>query len=260
MATYTTEIASDKLISDNPIHQRLLKAYLAAKPWISGDLLEIGCGEGRGVDELLPLAKSYLGLDKIGEVITMLQGKYPGVDFRQAVIPPFKGFKDESYDTIVSFQVIEHIEDDRLFLEEIYRMLKPGGKAIISTPNNTHTLSRNPWHVREYLPQELIDLSSGVFDRVEANGIGGNQKVWDYHEANRKSVQKIMRFDVLDLQHRLPAWVLRMPYEILNRFNRNRLHRQQGDSVVSISHEDYPLVDNPEKGLDLFYILWKKEE
>ena len=45
MATYTTEIASDKLISDNPIHQRLLKAYIAAKPWISGNLLEIGTHE-----------------------------------------------------------------------------------------------------------------------------------------------------------------------------------------------------------------------
>lgn len=258
MATYTTEIASDKLQSDNPIHQRLLKAYIAAKPWISGDLLEVGCGEGRGVEELLPLADSYIGLDKIGEVISMLQGKFPGVDFRQAVIPPFEGFADNSFDTIVSFQVIEHIENDRLFLQEIYRMLKPGGKAIISTPNNTHTLSRNPWHVREYIPQELIDLSAGIFDRVEAKGIGGNEKVWAYHEANRASVQKIMRFDIFDLQHKLPASILRMPYEILNRLNRNKLHKQQGNSVLDITHEDYPVVEDPSRGLDLFYILWKK--
>mgnify|MGYP000660137259 FL=1 len=112
MATYTTEIASDKLISDNPIHQRLLKAYIAAKPWISGNLLEIGCGEGRGVEELLPHAEQYLGLDKIGEVIQTLQNKYPGVEFKQAVIPPFEGIADNTYDTIVSFQVIEHIEND----------------------------------------------------------------------------------------------------------------------------------------------------
>ncbi|MAN88988.1 MAG: SAM-dependent methyltransferase [Algoriphagus sp.] len=258
MATYTTEIASDKLVSDNPIHQRLLKAYIAAKPWISGNLLEIGCGEGRGVETLLPLADSYVGLDKIGEVIADLEKKFPGVDFRQAVIPPFQGFEDESFDTIVSFQVIEHIQNDRLFLQEIYRMLKSGGKAIISTPNNTHTLSRNPWHIREYVPQQLIDLSAGIFDKVEAKGIGGNEKVWTYHEANRQSVQKIMRFDIFDLQYKLPAWILRMPYEILNRMNRNKLHQQQGDSVVQITHEDYPLVDDPKKGLDLFYILWKK--
>ena len=242
MATYTTEIASDKLISDNPIHQRLLKAYIAAKPWISGDLLEVGCGEGRGVEELLPLAKSYIGLDKIGEVISMLKAKFPGVDFRQTVIPPFDGFGDNSFDTIVSFQVIEHIQDDRLFLQEIYRMLKRGGKAIISTPNITHTLSRNPWHEREYKPQELIDLAGGIFDKVQAKGIGGNEKVWAYHEANRKSVQKIMRFDIFGLQYRMPASLLRMPYEILNRLNRNKLHQQRGNSVVEITHHVFPVV------------------
>jgi len=258
MATYTTEIASDKLVSDNPIHQRLLKAYIAAKPFISGNLLEVGCGEGRGVEQLLPLAASYVGLDKIGEIIEMLQKRFPGVDFRQAVIPPFVGFEANSFDTIVSFQVIEHIPDDKLFLQEIYRMLKPGGKAIISTPNITHTLSRNPWHEREYTPQELIDLAAGIFDSVQANGIGGNEKVWTYHEANRKSVQKIMRFDIFDLQHKLPASILRMPYEILNRMNRNKLHKEQGKTVVDISHEDYLVVEDPMKGLDLFYVLGKR--
>lgn len=258
MATYTTEIASDKLISDNPIHQRLLKAYFAAQPWISGKLLEVGCGEGRGVDVLLPHAESYLGLDKISEVISSLKKKYPKVAFEQAVIPPFATIKDNSFDTVVSFQVIEHIKDDRLFLEEIYRVLKPGGKAIISTPNINHTLSRNPWHEREYTPEQLISLSEKIFDSVDAKGVGGTEKVWSYHEANRKSVQKIMRFDIFDLQHKLPASILRMPYEILNRMNRNKLHKEQGSSVVDINHEDYPLVDDPSEGLDLFYIMRKK--
>ncbi|MDR7129209.1 SAM-dependent methyltransferase [Algoriphagus sp. 4150] len=258
MATYTTEIASDKLVSDNPIHQRLLKAYIAAQPWISGKLLEVGCGEGRGVETLLPLAESYLGLDKIQEVIDELKVRFPAVEFQQAVIPPFSGIADNSFDTVVSFQVIEHIPNDRLFLEEIYRVLKPGGKAVISTPNINHTLSRNPWHEREYTPKQLVDLCSSIFDSVEAKGVGGNGKVWAYHEANRKSVQKIMRFDIFDLQHKLPASILRIPYEILNRRNRNKLHEQQGKIVVDITHEDYPIVDDPAKGLDLFYILGKK--
>lgn len=258
MATYTTEIASDKLVSDNPIHQRLLKAYIAAKPFISGKLLEVGCGEGRGVETLLPLAESYLGLDKIQEVIDMLREKFPNVNFEQAVIPPFHGIDDNSYDTVVSFQVIEHIPNDKLFLQEIYRVLKPSGKAIISTPNINHTLSRNPWHEREYKPEELIRLCEEIFDSVAAKGIGGNEKVWAYHEANRKSVQKIMRFDIFDLQHKLPASILRKPYEFLNRMNRNKLHKEQGKSVVDISHEDYLVVEDPAKGLDLFYVLGKK--
>lgn len=258
MATYTTEIASDKLVSDNPIHQRLLKAYIAAKPFVRGKLLEVGCGEGRGVEVLMENIESYLGIDKIQEVIDNLKQKYPNAVFQQAVIPPFKDLKDNSFDTVVSFQVIEHIQNDRLFLEEIYRVLKPGGMAIISTPNIRHTLSRNPWHIREYTAKQLTELCKGIFDDVQPLGIGGNEKVWSYHEANRKSVQKIMRFDILNLQYRLPAFVLRWPYEILNRMNRDKLHKQQGSVVTDITHEDFLLVDHPDKGLDLFYILHKK--
>src|SRR5690554_821416 len=235
MTTYTTEIASDKLISDNPIHQRLLKAYIAAKPLVSGDLLEVGCGEGRGVEVLLSEVDSYHGLDKIPEVITNLRGRFPNVTFEQAVIPPFASIASNAYDTVVSFQVIEHIEDDQLFLEEIYRVLKPGGKAIISTPNIKHTLSRNPWHIRKYTPDQLKALCEGIFDTVETMGIGGNKKVWNYHEANRKSVRKIMRFDIFNLQYRLPASLLRIPYEVLNRINRNKLHKQEGGIVGEIS-------------------------
>ncbi|WP_209330473.1 class I SAM-dependent methyltransferase [Lunatimonas salinarum] len=257
MATYTTEIASDKLVSDNPIHQRLLKAYIAALPWVQGKLLEIGCGEGRGVEVLAPKADSYLGLDKIGEVIVRLRSKFPSYAFEQSVIPPFKSLESNAFDCIVSFQVIEHIREDRLFLEEIYRVLKPGGKAIISTPNIHFSLSRNPWHIREYTPAELVDLCSAIFTGVEAKGIGGNAKVMAYHEANRIAVNKIMRWDVLNLQHRLPASILKLPYEILNRLNRNRLRQQQGDRVTDIRHEDYLLLDSPDQALDLFYILTK---
>jgi 2-polyprenyl-3-methyl-5-hydroxy-6-metoxy-1,4-benzoquinol methylase len=257
MATYTTEIASDKLVSDNPIHQRLLKAYIAAKPLVSGKLLEVGCGEGRGVEVLMENVDSYLGIDKIQEVIDVLSGKYPQAKFQQAIIPPFWDLDDNSFDTVVSFQVIEHIKNDRLFLEEIKRVLRPGGKAIISTPNIQHTLSRNPWHIREYTAKQLKDLCESIFDNVQAMGIGGNEKVWTYHEANRKSVNKIMRFDIFNLQYKLPAAVLRWPYEILNRFNRKKLHKQQGNAVTDLSHEDYILEDNPEKGLDLFFVLRK---
>ena len=58
MGTYTTEITSDSLVSDNPIHQRLIKAYYLAQPYIQGDLLEVGCGEGRGIHLLTPHANS----------------------------------------------------------------------------------------------------------------------------------------------------------------------------------------------------------
>ncbi len=256
MSVYTTEIASDKIPSDNPIHQRLLKAYYAAKPFINGDLLELGCGEGRGVELLAPLASSYTGIDKIKEVVDRLGAKYPDYTFSDGVFPPFP-FEDNSFDSIITFQVIEHVKEDEDFVKEIYRVLKPGGVALMSTPNIKMTLSRNPWHEREYTGDQLKILCEKYFDKVDMRGIAGNEKVLEYHERNRKSVNKIMRFDILNLQYRLPSSVLRLPYDLLNRLNRNKLNETDDELVKSIHYEDYALNEKDEKNLDLFCILTK---
>ena len=256
MSIYTTEITSDKIPSDNVIHQRLLSAYHQAKPFIDGKLLELGCGEGRGVELLASLADSYVGIDKIGAVIDHLSERYPDYAFITGVFPPFP-FEDDSFDTIVTFQVIEHVKDDVGFLKEIHRVLKPGGKALITTPNIKMTISRNPWHKREYTGNELTDLSKKYFRKVDMNGIAGNEKVLEYYDRNRKSVKKIMRFDVLDLQRRLPARLLRLPYDILNRMNRNKLREVDKELVETVSHEDFSLVGQDEQNFDLFCVVTK---
>jgi SAM-dependent methyltransferase len=257
MAVYTTEIASDVIASDNPIHQRLLKAYYLAVDHIDGDLLEVGVGEGRGVELLAPNADSFVGIDKIDSVIENLKSKYPENDFRQMVIPPFSGLKDEAFDVVVSFQVIEHIRDDLAYLKEIHRVLKPGGKALITTPNIKMSLSRNPWHIREYTAEELTRLAKEVFPEVKMQGITGNEKVMAYYEDNKRSVNKMMRWDIFNLQYRLPAFMLKLPYELLNRMNRNKLKTSNVGLVSEIHHSDYLLSDDASSSLDLFCIMEK---
>lgn len=254
---YTTEITSEDIPSDNPIHQRLLKAYVVAENYIQGDVLEVGCGEGRGIDRILPRARSYSAIDKIADVIDGLKAKYPTGKFFSGNIPPLGPFADNSFDVVVTFQVIEHIQDDVTFLKEIHRVLKPGGLAMITTPNRPMSLSRNPWHIREYTGRELGDLAGKIFSRVEVKGISGNDKVMEYYERNRKSVEKITRWDFLDLQHRLPASVLRVPYEMLNRMNRNKLKSGADELVAGIRHEDYIVVESAENALDLLVLAYK---
>lgn len=254
---YTTEITSERILSDNPIHQRLFKAYVAADDYVWGDVLEVGCGEGRGVELLIKKASSFTAVDKIEEALQKLRAQFPSGKFIQMDLPPFHGLPDNSFDCVVSFQVIEHIQNDSFYLKEIHRVLKPGGIALITTPNRKMSLSRNPWHIREYLSSELASLASGIFSSVEMKGLTGNEKVMAYHEQNRKSVQRIMRWDIFNLQYRLPAWILRLPYEFLNRLNRNKL--QQGDDalVSSIRHEDYRVTEDADNALDLFLIVRK---
>lgn len=256
-SVYTTEITSESIPSDNPIHQRLLKAYVVAAGYVQGNLLEVGCGEGRGIDLLLPKISSYSAIDKIEPVINSLQKKYPQGKFIRGNIPPLSVFESDSFDSIVSFQVIEHIKDDALFLKEIYRVLKPGGLALLTTPNKPLSLSRNPWHIREYTAKELTELAKQFFDEVIMKGITGNDKVMQYYERNKKSVDKLMCWDVLNLQYNLPAALLRVPYEFMNRLNRNKLKDSADELVMSIQHEDYLLTDSGETALDLFLIVRK---
>jgi ubiquinone/menaquinone biosynthesis C-methylase UbiE len=254
---FTTEITSENIPSDNPIHQRLLRPYVLVKDWIRGDVLEVGCGEGRGIDLLMEKAKSYTAIDKIEPVVKKLQEKYPSGKFLSGNIPPLTSFADNSFDCVISFQVIEHIEDDHLFLKEINRVLRQGGTAWITTPNRPLSLSRNPWHVREYTSSELTDLAKKYFAQVEMKGIAGNEKIMQYYDRNKKSVDRMMRWDFLDLQHKLPASVLRIPYEMMNRMNRNKLKGQADELVTSIKQDDYIFSANAEKALDLFLIVRK---
>lgn len=256
MAIYTTEVTSAVIPSDNPIHQRLLSAYIHTKPYIKGDVLEVGCGDGRGAEILSSLADSYTAIDKLGEAIRDLQQKYPNATFLQMNIPPFTGIPDNKFDVVISFQVIEHIQPDEEYLREIHRVLKPGGKAIITTPNIKYSLTRNPWHIREYTAAQLEALCRKVFRAVDARGIHGNELVMEYYEENKRSVKKFTRFDIFKMQYWLPRQVLQIPYDILNRMNRNRLMEATG-VAAKIKASDYIMSNNPDKSLDLYYILEK---
>lgn len=254
---FTTEITSETIESDNPIHQRLYKAYVVATEYVGGSLLEVGCGEGRGISLLKPLVRHYTAIDKIEAAIADLKAQHPECTFIASDIPPFPISESATFDCVVSFQVIEHIRDDMYFLKEIHRMLKPSGIALLTTPNRRMSLSRNPWHIREYLPKELHRLAAQVFQDVTVKGITGNDKVMRYYEDNKAAVRRITRWDFLNLQYRLPAALLKIPYEILNRMNRNKLQKRDNTLVSGIRHEDYYVTDDAENALDLLLIVRK---
>lgn len=257
MAFSTTEITSHEIVSDNPIHQRLLFAYHEATNITDGQLLEVGCGVGRGIEILARHCDQYTGIDKNAELIAQLRQTYPAAQFVQQNVPPMTGIATGSYDCVVAFQVIEHIGNDDLFVKELHRMLKPKGQLILTTPNRKRSLTRNPWHVREYTAAGLETLLKRHFTKVKMYGVQGNQKVEQYMEQNRRSVEKITRFDILNLQYRLPRALLQIPYDILNRLNRRKLMDGDTGLVSEISHTDYFLDENADASLDLFYVAEK---
>ena len=252
----TTEITSAEIASDNPVHQRLLFPYVEAAGMVSGNVLEIGCGWGRGLELLTKAADHYTGIDKNRELINALSAEYRNATFVAANIPPLSTLASNTFDYIVTFQVIEHIQNDDLFIREAHRVLKPGGKLLLTTVNRAFSLTRNPWHVREYDANGLQALMGKHFPSVNTRGIHGNDKVMTYYEQNKESVKKLTRFDVFDLQHRLPRRLLQVPYDLMNRLNRNRLLQADG-IAAEINYTDYLVSNDPAGSLDFFYVATK---
>lgn len=91
---------------------------------------------------------------------------------------------DSSYDAVVCIEVIEHVEADAAFVQNIAKVVKPGGWAYFTTPNGDYIKNegpdKNPDHVRHYTKEELEALLKRYFDVVEVHYAvkTGRYRVW----------------------------------------------------------------------------------
>lgn len=74
---------------------------------------------------------------------------------------------DASYDAVLAVEVIEHVPEDGRFVEQIARVLKPGGVFVATTPNGDCVPNNNPDHIRHYKREQLHALVSRHFPKVE---------------------------------------------------------------------------------------------
>ena len=147
--------------------QKKLVSMMECTP--TDKVLEIGIGTGTSYS-YYPDETVVIGIDISPDMLDKARNHIESNRLKNKSVVMMNGeqhqFEDNSFDTIVTFQVIEHINNDNLFVEEIYRILRPGGKALITTPNIEMTLTRNPWHIREYTSRQLQDLAENFFSKI----------------------------------------------------------------------------------------------
>ena len=140
------------------------------------DVLEAGCGEGYGADLIADVARRVIGLDYDDSAVAHVRARYPRVDMRQGNLAELP-LPDESVDVVVNCQVIEHLWDQAQFVAECFRVLRPSGVLLMSTPNRiTFSPGRdtpiNPFHTRELNAAEMSELlTGGGFELESMQGV-----------------------------------------------------------------------------------------
>jgi len=231
---------------------RHLAAYEYARTLAPGKrVLDAGCGEGFNTQRLADVAGHLTGVDYSADAIVFCKKTWRGANlrFEHVDLSRPEGF-DDTFDLVLNFQVLEHIEDDRAFLRALRARLAPGGVLLLTTPNRLMSFSENPYHVREYTAEELRRLLQGVFGSVTLRGMRGNAKVVAFDEARRRSVQRILRLDPLGIRNMLPQSLVNFAFARLAGIVRSQAKSAAGADRITPS--DFSVTDDDlDRSLDL---------
>lgn len=147
---------------------------------IKGEILEIGCGIGNFTALLMKYGNVY-AFDISADYMKVIEQQVPGV--RVGVGNIEKGeyfFKDKKFDSIVCFNVLEHVKNDKRAVSNIYQLLNKNGKLFLIVPAHKFLygeIDKNIEHYRRYEKSEISDLlvSTGfkIIKTRKLNFLGG---------------------------------------------------------------------------------------
>ncbi|QQS32200.1 MAG: class I SAM-dependent methyltransferase [Acidobacteriota bacterium] len=165
------------LVPGTPMWGEHRARYQFAARFVEGrSVLDIACGTGFGAGILIEHgAERVFGADFAAEALIDARNELPINTHLLRADGTMLPFPDNSIDVVTSFETVEHITDHSGFIAELARVLKPDGRAVISTPNALYTKPvngkpLNPFHLYEFTPTEYRDLLEPHFSSVELLG------------------------------------------------------------------------------------------
>lgn len=241
------------------MYLRHIFVYEFAKKNLSKNdyILDLGCGEGYGTNLLSRHVMKIVGLDVDKNTVMNASNKYGSENCNFDAYNGIKiPYSDNTFDAIVSFQVIEHVQNDKSFVSEIYRVLKMNGIFILTTPNRVYRLrpGQKPWqtyHVREYYSYELEQILKGTFSNVKVYGICGIEDVQKFEIERVRRVSNMASLDIFKFRRILPDSI---KYIIGNIINRTIKQRVKNNNILNgRDPKDYYYIvdDNIDESLDL---------
>lgn len=144
--------------------------YAFARALAAGKrVLDAACGEGYGSAQLAQVAAETTGIDIDAAAIAHAQSRYgahANLRYLQADVTALDALPDCSFDLIVSFETLEHVQAQERLLDGFARLLADDGVLLVSTPDKLHYNAHaepNPFHVRELHREEFEALLAARF-------------------------------------------------------------------------------------------------
>jgi len=110
----------------------LIDDFLAHEDLRGKHILDAGCGTGRGTERLASHGARVTALDIGLNLVNLTRTRYPCQALLASVVE--LPFPNDSFDVVFSTEVIEHTPDPLASAREMYRVLKPDGHLVLSTP------------------------------------------------------------------------------------------------------------------------------
>jgi SAM-dependent methyltransferase len=99
-------------------------------------VLDLGCGQGDLTAELARISATILGVEVAQAAIERARSRQPELTFELAPIDGDLPLRDGAFDVVWASEVIEHVADTARWLSEVRRVLAPGGRLLLTTPNH----------------------------------------------------------------------------------------------------------------------------
>ena len=99
-------------------------------------VLDLGSGEGTFTEWLARIGAAPLGAEVAEAAVRRARAAHPELEFRLVPIDGSLPLQDNSFDVVWATEVIEHVADTGRWLSEVRRVLKPGGRVLLTTPSH----------------------------------------------------------------------------------------------------------------------------
>jgi SAM-dependent methyltransferase len=147
--------------SDNKVRTQYGRIFRMAGVRPAGRILDVGCGAGPGLRYLAGNGVQTYGVDLVYYPLAEAQKIVPVQGLVQADVAYALPFADQRFDIVLLSEIIEHLRNGRPLIFECYRVLRPGGHLIVTTPNL--------WDIRRKLAPLFGKEWSGDTDPTHIN-------------------------------------------------------------------------------------------